>query len=234
MHLLLFDIDGTLVRVNGTGRTAVTDALSSVTGRPISTDGITFSGRTDPAIMEAVLEKNGVAPTQAVVDEAIAAYVDAMKSTLTAGDVEVLPGVQGLLSALDDHPDVHLGLVTGNVEPIAYEKLAVQGLDHYFPVGAFGSDHADRNQLPELATRRAADHTGESFHSAEHAVVIGDTAHDIECARAAGARAVAVCTGRYGRSKLKPHEPDLLLDSLPAVDTFLQQIPGIVATTDST
>jgi len=234
MHLLLFDIDGTLVRVNGTGRTAVTDALSSVTGRPVSTDGITFSGRTDPAIIEAVLEKNGVASTQDTVEEAIAAYVDAMKSTLTASDVEVLPGVQALVSALHDHSDVHLGLVTGNVEPIAYEKLAVQDLDHYFPVGAFGSDHADRNQLPELATRRAADRTGRTLSSAEHAVVIGDTAHDIECARAAGARAVAVCTGRYDRTELKPHEPDLLLDSLPSLETFLQQLPGIVTKTETT
>lgn len=224
MHLLLFDIDGTLVRVNGAGRTAVMQALSSITDRPISTDEVPFSGRTDPAIFEAVLETNGVAPTEATVDEAIDAYVAALKSALTPADVEVLPGVPSLLSELDDHPDVHLGLVTGNVEPIAYKKLSVHGLDGYFPVGAFGSDHADRNHLPELATRRAAHHTGHSFRSAEHAVVVGDTVHDIECARAAGARSVAVCTGRYERTELLRHDPDLLLDTLPAPDSFLQRI----------
>lgn len=226
MTLLLFDIDGTLVRVNGTGRMAVTKALSSITNCPISTDEVAFSGRTDPAIFEAVLEENGVSRTEATIDEAIEAYVEAMQSALTQADVEVLPRVQTLLSELKDHPDVHLGLVTGNVEPVAYEKLSVHDLDGYFPVGAFGSDHADRNRLPELAIRRVAQHTGHSFQPAEHVIVVGDTVHDIECARAAGARAVAVCTGRYEQNELSRHDPDLLLDSLPDCSTFLRKIRG--------
>jgi len=226
MHLLLFDIDGTLVRVNGTGRTAVMQALSSVTDRPISTDDVPFSGRTDPAIFEAVLEKNGVSQAEATVDEAIAAYVEAMQSALTPEDVEVLPGVESLLSGLADRSDVHLGLVTGNVEPIAYKKLSVHGLDRHFSIGAFGSDHADRNRLPDLATRRAAQHTGHAFQSAEHAIVVGDTPHDIECARATGALAVAVCTGRYERDELLRHDPDLVLDTFPSPSTFLPAALG--------
>lgn len=223
MTLLLFDIDGTLVRVNGRGREAVNEALSSLLNQPISADGVPFSGRTDPAIVEAVLAHNGLSPTDTMIEEVLATYVDTMRGLLAPEDVEVLPGVADLLSDLHAHPDVHLGLVTGNVEPIAYEKLSAHGLDEYFPVGAFGSDHADRNQLPELATQRAADHAGQAFRPAEHAVVIGDTAHDIECARAVGARAVAVCTGRYGRTELSQHDPDLLFDSLGDPSAFVQE-----------
>ena len=223
MTLLLFDIDGTLVRVNGRGREAVNEALASLMEQPISVDGVTFSGRTDPAIVEAVLTHNGLSATDAVIEDVIATYVETMQNVLTPADVEVLPGVADLLAELHARPDVCLGLVTGNVEPIAYKKLSAHGLDQYFPVGAFGSDHAERNRLPELATQRAADHTGHAFQPTEHAVVVGDTAHDIECARAAGARAVAVCTGRYGRADLSQHDPDLLFDSLSEPSAFLRQ-----------
>ena len=226
MTLLLFDIDGTLVQVNGTSRTAIAHALSSLTDRPISTDRVSFSGRTDPAIFESVLSRNGLSATDAVLTEIIEGYVEAMRDALTPADVEVLPGVRPLLSRLDEDPAVQLGLVTGNVEPIAYEKLSAHGLADYFPVGAFGSDHADRNQLPDIAIRRAADHTGHTFHAPDRAVIIGDTVHDIECARAAGARAVAVCTGRYDRDELSRHDPDLLLDTLPAPETFLRRVIG--------
>jgi phosphoglycolate phosphatase-like HAD superfamily hydrolase len=226
MTLFLFDIDGTLIRVNGRGREAVNDALSSLTDQPISLDGVPFSGRTDPDIVEAVLAHNGLPTTASMVEDVISTYVETMRGLLRPVDVEVLPGVADLLAELHGRPEVQLGLVTGNVEPIAYEKLAVHGLDEYFPVGAFGSDHAERNRLPELATQRAADHTGHPFRAADHAVVIGDTAHDVECARAVGARAVAVCTGRYGREELSKHDPDLLLDSLQDPSAFLRSTLG--------
>lgn len=226
MTLFLFDIDGTLVRVHGRGREAVSEALSSLADQPVSLDGVSFSGRTDPEIIEAVLTHNGLPTTASMIEDVIATYVDTMQGLLGPADVEVLPGVADLLATLEAHPDVQLGLVTGNVEPIAYEKLAVHGLDEYFPFGAFGSDHAERNRLPDIATQRAVDHTGRSFQPADHAVIVGDTAHDIECARAAGARAVAVCTGRYGREELSRHAPDLLLDSLPKPSAFLQQTLG--------
>ena len=224
MTLLLFDIDGTLVRVNGAGRETIMKALSSLLDHPVTTDGISFSGRTDPDILRSILRHNDLPDRDAHVDAALEAYVEAMTGVLTPEDVEVLPGVRPLLDHLADHPDVHLGLVTGNVEPIAYEKLGAHGLDDYFPVGAFGSDHADRNKLPHIATRRAASHTGHDFHPAEQAVVIGDTPHDIECARAAGARVVGVCTGHYNHAELSPHDPDWLLDTLPAPESFLERL----------
>lgn len=224
MTLLLFDIDGTLVRVTGAGREAITNALSALADRPISTENVPFSGRTDPDIFKDVLDQNDLPTTDAAIDEAIEAYVDTLQSTLTAANVKLLPGVRPLLQHLHTHSDVQLGLVTGNVEPIAYKKLSVHGLADYFPVGAFGSDHADRNALPALATQRAASHAGPSFTADVQTVVIGDTPHDIECAQTAGARAMAVCTGRYERTELSRRTPDFLHDTLPSPDSFLQGI----------
>lgn len=224
MTLLLFDIDGTLVHANGTGRRALGRGISEWADQPITTDGVSFSGRTDPAIVETVLRTNDLPTTQNAIDEAVDAYVDAMSGTLTEHDVTVLPGVRDLLSALDDHDEVQLGLVTGNVKKIAYEKLEAHDLDGYFPVGAFGSDHADRNELPGIARRRASAYTGRSFPSGDHIAVIGDTVHDIACARATPARAIAVCTGGYDREDLVSHEPDLLVDTLRPTNHVLNHL----------
>jgi phosphoglycolate phosphatase-like HAD superfamily hydrolase len=223
MHLLLFDIDGTLLQVTGGVHPAVAHAVSSITGRSVSTDGVTFSGRTDPAIFRDVLAVSGVADPDAVLDDVIATYAERAQETIGPDDVEPLPGVPELLSALAAREDVYLGLVTGNVESIAFHKLRRAGLSAHFSTGAFGSDHAERAHLPPMAVRRASTRSGHAF-SPDRTIVIGDTRHDIACARAAGARAVAVCTGRYSREDLHPHAPDLLLDTLQDTETVLQKL----------
>lgn len=226
MRLLLFDIDGTLLRVTGGGRRAVADAISTVTNRTACMDGVSFSGRTDPDIFRTLLRKNGVSQPDEWIDEAIQHYVDAALETIQPRNVEPLPGVHSLLSRLAQRSDVFLGLVTGNVEAIAYHKLRSAGLAEHFSVGAFGSDHENRNKLPAIATRRASVEAGRSF-SLSQVVIIGDTRHDIHCAQAAGARVAAVCTGRTARSDLHSHTPDLLLESLNDTDDIEQQILAI-------
>ena len=223
MTPLLFDIDGTLLRTTGGVRRAVDHAVSTVTGQSLSTDGVSFSGRTDPHIFRDVLRASGVPEPDAVLDEVIAAYAEAAPDTIRPAHVEVLPGVRPLLDALSNREDVFLGLLTGNVEPVAYHKLRCVGLAGPFSVGAFGSDHGDRTALPALAVRRLAARAERPL-SPERAVVIGDTQNDIACARAAGSRVVAVCTGRYGRDDLRPHAPDLLLDDFRAPRACLEQI----------
>lgn len=226
MRLLLFDIDGTLLRVTGGGRRAVGEAISNVTEQTACIDGVSFSGRTDPEIFRALLRKNGVSHPDERIGEAIQHYVDAARETIHASNVKPLPGTRSLLSRLARRSDVFLGLVTGNVEPIAYHKLRHAGFAKHFSVGAFGSDHENRNKLPALAARRASVEARWSFPLSK-VVVIGDTRHDIECARAAGTRVAAVCTGRAARSELELHAPDLLLESLTGPDYVENQILAI-------
>lgn len=224
MRLILFDIDGTLLRTHGAGKTAITRALSPLTDASISTAGVAFSGRTDPAIFEDVLAKNGLPTTKSFIDQAIERYVTTMQDTLTSNDVEVLPGVRTLLAELDSRSDVYLGLVTGNVKAVAYGKLACAGLHEYFPFGSFGSDHTDRDELPLIAARRASSFAGHTFRLDEQAVIIGDTVHDIRCGKAVGANVVSVCTGRYERETLTRHAPDLVLDTLRSSDAFIEYL----------
>jgi len=223
MHLLLFDIDGTLVRVNGAGRRAVESALADVVGTDLTTDGVPFSGKTDPQIVRDIFAANEVATTDELVDEAVSVYAEVAVDALQPADVTVLPGVADLVDDLSQHSDVFLGLLTGNVRSMAHRKLDVVALADYFGFGAYGSDHADRNRLPEVALRRARAHTGRSFSGSE-TTIIGDTVRDIACGRFAGARCVGVATGSASRDELQEAGPDVLFDRLPDADAFRHRV----------
>jgi phosphoglycolate phosphatase-like HAD superfamily hydrolase len=223
MTLFLFDIDGTLLISNGTGRRAVEAALTDHVGTSISLTDVSLSGRTDWRIIEEVLDAHGLDATEQRIQDALGAYAEAATGTVDTKTVEILPGARPLVQNLHARPDVHLGLVTGNVEPMAYAKLRAVDLDGYFPFGAFGNDHANRSDLPPLALKRAQSHTGRSFDGTR-TVVIGDTVHDVTCSRSIGAVSVAVCTGRYSRDDLAPHDPDLLLEDLRDTDAVVTRL----------
>lgn len=223
MKLVLFDIDGTLLLSNGVGRRTVEESLSELVNQPISTRDVSFSGKTDPQIMREVFTANGVDATDALVDDALRVYAEAASPVTGPDTVRLLPGVDALIDRLAAHAGVQLALVTGNVEHMAYRKLQAVHLADYFPFGAFGSDHADRNRLPPLALARAERHTGRAFDGPD-AVVIGDTVNDFECGRHVGATVIGVCTGRYSRDDLAPHGPDWLFDDLRDTDAVVDAL----------
>ena len=226
MKLLLFDIDGTLLTANGTGRPAVEAALADLTGTEISTEGISFSGKTDPQILREVLAQNDVdgAWTNGRFSEAIEAFRQTMHRVFDPATVDALDGAQALVHRLADEARAQLALLTGNLEEMAYLKVGAIGFDRaHFPFGAFGSDAEDRNALPAIALDRATSHAGRAFAGGE-AVIIGDTPRDIECGRAAGCYTVAVATGRFDADALAEHEPDVLLTDLVDTDRALAAI----------
>jgi phosphoglycolate phosphatase-like HAD superfamily hydrolase len=225
MKLLLFDVDGTLLTTHGLGRESVEAALLALHGRPISSERVAFSGKTDPQIFREILrEEVEAAALDEAVAAALAAYQAEMRRRIAAAEVVMLPGVRSLLGHLAE-TDAALGLLTGNLQPMAYLKLTRLGLDGFFPFGAFGSDHADRNRLPEVAAARAEAHTGRRF-AGRDVVVIGDTPLDVACGRRSGAFTVAVATGHYDRDALAAHAPDLLLDSLEETERLLEALAG--------
>lgn len=227
MKLLLFDIDGTLLLTHGVGRMAVEESLRRVLGETIPSDGISFSGKTDPQIFREILAHHGLsdAAGNGRFEALLEVYSETMHRLIRERGVEVLPGVHELLGRLRERPDVRLGLLTGNLEPMAYLKLNAGGLASHFSFGAFGSDSEDRNQLPAIALERAREATGRTF-SGKDVVVIGDTERDIACSRVVGAVAVAVCTGRFRRNDLAPHKPDVLLDDLADGASFCRHVFG--------
>ena len=223
MKLLLFDIDGTLLHANGSGRQAIEQALSETFERPISTEGVTFSGRTDPGIMRDILSQNSVPPTTPNIERAISAYESLVLNAGNPGDVTLIPGVRSLLDQLASRSDVTLALLTGNIRSMAFWKLQAVQLEPHFSFGAFGSDDGERRNLPPIAVRRAKEHTGRTFVGSD-VVIIGDTQHDIQCGRGIGAFSVGVCTGSYSRDDLAPHRPNALFDTLQDADAFIERV----------
>jgi phosphoglycolate phosphatase len=226
LKLVLFDIDGTLISARGAGRRAMQSALERVFGTSGGIGGYDLRGRTDTRIVYEVMGAEGWEPERVKerLDDFFEAYLAGLSSEIGDGrDVVTLPGVAAVVEQLERSREAILGLVTGNIEEGARIKLMPTGLWPRFRVGAFGSDHMDRRRLPSLAARRANALLGSTFGPAD-VVVVGDTPHDIDCARAFGAVAVAVATGQYPRDKLLAERPDHFFDDLTDTGRVLEAL----------
>jgi phosphoglycolate phosphatase-like HAD superfamily hydrolase len=205
--LVLFDIDGTLLHTHGAGRRAIHAALLAEVGALSPDSQIRFDGKTDPQIVRELLEEVSHADREN--GDRIAAvcrrYVDLLAAELEAGTcgTTVYPGIADLLDRIEERHDSLLGLLTGNVVDGARLKLSAAGIaPERFRVGAFGSDHHDRSQLPAIAAERAAALMGRRPAGAE-IVILGDTPADMTCGRSVGARAIGVATGHYSVGELR-------------------------------
>ncbi len=207
MKLVLFDIDGTLLWTDGAGRAAIRDALLAEMGTTGPIDGFRFDGKTDPQIVRDLMQAadHPHADSADHMEAVCARYVDLLRDELASGrrQPRVFPGVLDLLDALDRETRVVVGLLTGNLVAGAELKLGASGIDFTrFRVGAFGSDAADRRDLPPIAAHRAADLMG-GTPTGEQIVIVGDTPADVTCAASVGARAIAVSTGFYSPDDLR-------------------------------
>jgi phosphoglycolate phosphatase-like HAD superfamily hydrolase len=223
MHLFLFDIDGTLVWAHGVGRIALTRAMVAVYGTPPLYEAYDTRGKTDPQIVFDVMHAAGV-PDDVIyarLSSCFEAYVSHLDLLIDNGHpVQAMPGIPELVRALSGQRDSVVGLLTGNIERGAHAKLRPTGLLPHFRVGAYGSDDADRRQLPAIARERARALTGRDFPLQE-ILIIGDTPLDVDCARACGARSVAVATGQHTYEELAACAPDMLFADFSDVDAAL-------------
>ena len=213
-RLVLFDIDGTLIRTGGAGVRAFARTAEVIHGRPRGTDALRFHGRTDTSLVREFLRAHRIQDTPWNVRHFLDAYVFLLDAELRRGAGELCPGVWEYIRSLRALPDPPLlGLLTGNVRLGAALKLAAHGLGDEFILGAFGDDHEDRNQLAVIARDRANRRLGRRLEGKE-IVVVGDTVADIECAHHIGARCLAVATGGVSLSDLLAHSPAAAVESL--------------------
>lgn len=210
MPTLLFDIDGTLIRTGGAGKHAMEAALRTAFRVDRIRDEVPYSGRTDPAIGRDLLRVHDIEPTAANYERLREAYLAHLRPSLHANGGEVLPGVAELLKHL--HGKRRMGLLTGNVRAGAMHKLSHFGLWDYFPFGGFGDVHHDRDDVARSALAALKEHSPD-YRPAD-VWVIGDTPLDVRCARAIGAKVVAVATGWHSLDELHASEPDLALADL--------------------
>ncbi|HEY8536228.1 MAG TPA: HAD family hydrolase [Vicinamibacterales bacterium] len=230
--LLLFDIDGTLIVTGGAGIRAMNRAFLEVFGVPDALDGIEVAGRTDSSILADAMARHGVAPgaeAESAFRERYLACLRAEVPGIPAGTgLGVLPGVSALLEALRPMPTAFLGLLTGNYPEAAEVKLSHFGLWEYFRCGAFGDDHPDRNHLVPIALDRARACGLPPHVDGGRIVVIGDTPRDIACARAHGARCLAVATGIHDAGALARAGADVVLEDLSDTPRALDALRALL------
>ncbi len=231
MRILLWDIDGTLIRSIRTG--AYKDYTIPVLREIFGTSGrladMRVSGMTDLQIVYEALSDEGFTHEQ------IFAQLEILTTRLTEearritgnGETffEVLPGVRETLQAVADHPRYRSALLTGNIKSMAYLKMELVGLDQFFTLpGAFGDESHNRRDLPAKAAERISKQLQLDL-APEQFIVVGDTPNDIDCARHFGARAVAIGTGRfYSTEELLTHKPDAFLPDLTNVDLVIKTL----------
>jgi phosphoglycolate phosphatase-like HAD superfamily hydrolase len=224
MTLILFDIDGTLLTAGGAGRAAMVDAGRELFGDVFTLDGVEIAGRLDPLIYADAAALCGVDDGAAHHDRFRAVYRAHLERRLATSDVRALPGTADLVGALRRAETVSLGLLTGNYPETGRLKLTAAGLDEsVFAVNAFGSDGGHRRDLPLVAIRRYAERHGRPIEP-QHVVVIGDTAHDVDCAGANGCRCIGVGTGLTPTDELRGLGADLAVDDLSDTEALVAWI----------
>ena len=212
MLLVLWDVDGTLVDTAGHGRDAFEAAFHEVVGRPLEAQ-IDYAGRTDHEIAMAMLE--GVEDADGHLPRLLERLVPALEERMERMREEggAYPGVPEVLEALARRDDVAQSLLTGNLEANAAVKVGAFGLERHFDfeLGAYGSDpHERRSDLVAIARERTEAKLGERVEP----VLVGDTPRDVQAAREAGVRVVAVATGFAEEAVLRESQPDVLLADL--------------------
>ena len=231
MRILLWDIDGTLIRSVRTGayKDYTIPVLEEIFGTAGRLADMRVSGMTDLQIVFEALSEAGITQEQILERaEVLAARLTEEARRVTGNGTkffEVLPGVKETLEALAVHPRYESALVTGNIKSMAHLKMELVGLDRFFTLpGAFGDESHNRRDLPAKAAERIRKHLQLDL-APEQFIVIGDTPNDIDCAQHFGARAVAVGTGRfYSTGEILACKPDVLLPDLSDVDLVLETL----------
>ncbi len=213
MIIVLWDIDGTLIRSGGAGKLAMESALRSAFGLTEILDTVSYSGRTDVAIVGDLLQVHDLPTTDENRAKLRDAYLGELPDCLKSAGGEILPGIPAILGDLQRRDDVVQGLLTGNVRRGARVKLEHFGLWDFFGPGGFGDRHTDRNDVAREALAAMTTHLGRPATGSE-IWVVGDTPHDISCARAIGARVLAVATGWHPIAELEACRPDALFTDL--------------------
>jgi len=212
--LILFDIDGTLIRRAGPQhKNALIGAVRHVTGLETTLEGVDTSGRLDRDLIRVMLLGSGASEESirlampAIVDEAQGIYSQARMDLRR----KVCPGVRAALRRLHSS-GFPMGLVTGNLTAIAWQKMEHSGLMPFFRFGAFAEQASTRAGLVEIALRQAR--RAGWLRRDTTVTLVGDHPNDILAAKLNGVRSVAVATGLVPRHQLIAHRPDWLLSDL--------------------
>ena len=223
--LAFFDIDNTLIQSSSGHVAALLWAIKEVYGLEVRIDVINHHGMTDQEIIIGILEKYRVDT-----DSIKSRLKDCLKSMplkyaeiVESEKIVMMEGAVDLISKLE-HNDFVLGLVTGNLEKIARAKLKKIGIDHFFKIGGFGSDHINRTNLVKIAIKRAEQQF--NIGSDRQVFHFGDAPQDMKAGREAGVVPIGVTTGEFTAEQLKAAGAEKIIPDLKDAEDILGFLQG--------
>lgn len=218
LRVVFFDIDGTLVHTGRAGVKAFARVFSTEFGAHNGTERMKFAGRTDVSLVREFFRIHDIEPSAPNFERFFDRYAFWLDHLLKHSSGAPCHGVVDFINALRALADPPLlGLVTGNIRLGAEIKLRHFNLWELFVTGGFGDDDEDRNRVAAVAFQRAQRLLGNTLHPSQ-VVIVGDTPRDIECARAIGAKALAVATGGATLEELRTYAPDWAVPNLTTLN----------------
>ncbi len=236
IRLVLFDIDGTLVRTGGAGVKAFRKVFATEFDAVEGFEQLKFAGRTDVSLVREFFRFHRIPETPDNFERFFNSYVFWLDRIIRDSTTALCPGVLEFLNEVRIfEPRPVIGLLTGNIRLGAEIKLRHFEIWDLFETGAFADDHEDRDKIAEVARQRGSRILQRELADGE-ALVVGDTPLDIRCGRAIGARVLAVATGGASLEHLQAHQPDWAVEDLTRIraSTLLGEVsrPSQHTTTD--
>lgn len=220
VRLILFDIDGTLIRTGGAGVKAFAKVFETEFDAVDGLENLKFAGRTDISLVREFFGIHNIPATPKNFERFFEKYVFWLDHLLMDSATQICEGVTRFMTDAEALPQPPLfALLTGNIRLGAEIKLRRVSLWDKFETGAFADDHEHRDKIAAIARARGARILKRDLAD-EEVLVIGDTPLDIKCARAINARVLAVGTGGAKLEELRRHQPDWAVQNLTEIDTL--------------
>ncbi|PSR32018.1 MAG: hypothetical protein C7B46_16210 [Sulfobacillus benefaciens] len=217
VHLVIFDIDGTLLNAKGAGRRALERAFAQRFGVLDAFRDLSFAGATDSSLIQQAASRSGKTLSNEDWLSLKHQFLSYLKEELDKNPGTVMPGLPDLLFVLQSE-GFFLALATGNFKATGYQKLAPFGLAGFFPVGGFAESGINRDQVVAEAIKQSLAHY--RIHP-DRITLIGDTPQDVAAAYTNGIRSIAVATGPFSLQELEQHHPDVVISDLSSVERVL-------------
>jgi phosphoglycolate phosphatase-like HAD superfamily hydrolase len=232
MKLLLFDIDGTILKVKESlSKQVFADLIKKVFGQDIPEKLLpNFAGMTDLKIITDTAEIIGI--TNEEIEKLLPLFwkemIEVFNPLYNNTNVTLLPGITELINYYHNSNDFQLGLLTGNLKDCAYMKLRPYNLENFFPFGAFGDENYDRNKLPSIAINRANSYITKELFYNYNSLIIGDSPMDIMCAKSNNIKSLNVATGSYSKIQLNDFGSDYCFDDFNDTNSVINKIEELL------